>query len=90
MARGELKNVIKMICAMLVIIGGLITAIAGSYALSLHAIGQSQHQWCATLTLLTAQPVAKPAHPEQNPSREQNYQFYSTLVQLRRQFGCSP
>lgn len=78
----------KLAAAVVVVFLFFAGAVAGSYALSLTAIENSQHQWCDTLTLLTARPVPKPADPKANPSREQNYQFYETLVHLRDRFGC--
>jgi hypothetical protein len=51
----------------------LALAILGSYALTLSAIHRSQHQWCDTLSLLTATGPPKPVH----------------LVTLRQDFGCN-
>lgn len=57
----------------------LVGSVAGSYALSLHAIRQSQGQWCDTLSLLTAN-----AHP----TTPQGQQFYTKLRALEVRFGC--
>ena len=53
-----------------------------------HAVNKSQHQWCATLTLLTARQVLKPADAKADPSRENAYIFYTNLLTLRHGFGC--
>ena len=52
------------------------------------AVQQGNHRWCATLQLLTAQPVPKPDDPAANPSRENAWVFYVNLLQLRNEFGC--
>jgi hypothetical protein len=57
----------------------LFAAIAGSYALSLRALNQSQHKWCDSLTLLTA---------DAHPTTENGQVFYDKLRALERQFGC--
>jgi hypothetical protein len=54
-----------------------------------HQVQVGNHRWCATLHLLTAHPVPRPADPHANPSRENAYVFYVNLLQLRQQFGCS-
>lgn len=78
----------KVFAASAVIVAAFAGAIGGSYALGIHALDTSQHQWCSTLTLLTEHPVAKPADPQANPSRVNAYEFYTGLVTLRREFGC--
>jgi hypothetical protein len=55
-------------------------AVAGSYALSLTAIERSQHQWCDTLTLITASPA--------EPTTAQGRIFYARLHELEHRFGC--
>lgn len=54
------------------------------------AIANSDRQWCATLTLLTARRVPRPADPAANPSREDAWVFYRNLTTLRDRFGCQP
>jgi hypothetical protein len=67
----------------------LTLALAGANLLfTAHAVNASQHQWCATLQLLTARPVSRPVDPKANPSRENTYVFYTNLLDLRRRFGC--
>ena len=61
---------------------------AANLLFTAHAISQSQHQWCSTLTLLTAHRVTQPTDPEANPSRENAYIFYTNLLDLRERFGC--
>lgn len=61
---------------------------AGSLWLATQQIAASNHRWCATLTLLTARPVPKPANPRANPSRENSYIFYADILDLRHRFGC--
>lgn len=69
----------KLALAVGTLLAMLIFAIAGSYWLSLTAIQRSQHQWCSTLVLITAN-----AHPT-NPN---GVQFYRKLHELEHQFGC--
>jgi hypothetical protein len=70
----------------IVIILGMAVTIGGSYFLALYAIGQSQRNWCTALSLLTHDPVPKPAPG--NPARLENYNFYLDLVTLKSHFGC--
>jgi hypothetical protein len=79
---------VRFFLAVLVVSVGMVAAVGGSYALALQALNQSQHQWCATLTLLTRHPVPRPADPKANPSREQAFVFYTQLLALRHEFGC--
>lgn len=58
----------------------LFAAIGGSYALSLHAIDQSQRKWCTTLALIQN---ARPPHPTGFQAR-----YFEDLTQLYRDFGC--
>lgn len=78
----------KILIAVTTVVIITILAIAGSYALGLHSLQQSQHQWCTTLDLLTATPVKAPSNPKANPSRENNYRFYFHLKELERDFRC--
>lgn len=78
----------KIAAAAAVIVLMFAGSIAGSYALGLHALGQSQQNWCSTLTLLTAKPVPKPTDPAANPSRQGAYLFYRNLMTLASRFGC--
>jgi hypothetical protein len=63
----------------------LALAILGSYALTLSAIHRSQHQWCDTLSLLTATGPPKPG----TPNYTRAHVFYVHLVTLRQDFGCN-
>jgi hypothetical protein len=78
----------KVILAVAVMVLGLLCAMGGSYWLSVSALNRSQQNWCASLALLTANPVPRPADPKANPSREQSWEFYQSLVQLQHRFGC--
>jgi hypothetical protein len=78
----------RVAAASALIVLWLLAAVGGSYWLGLQAIGQSQHNWCGALTLLTKQPVPRPSDPAANPSRENTYLFYVHLKQLERKFGC--
>jgi hypothetical protein len=66
----------------------LLLAVGGAYVLGLHAIHTSDHRWCTTLSLLTQQPIPRPANASKNPSRENAYLFYTHLKTLEGQFGC--
>lgn len=48
----------------------------------------SDRRWCATLRLLTSNPVSPPANAAANPSREASYLLYVDFLQLRSDFGC--
>lgn len=78
----------RILAASLVIVVMFAASIAGSYALGLHALRQSQSHWCTTLTLLTSRPVTRPADPAANPSRENAWLFYVHLRELEHDFGC--
>lgn len=78
----------RLVLAIVVVFLFIAGAVAGSYALSVHALDQSQHQWCDTLNLLTVHPVAKPSDPAANPSRMESYEIYLDFVSLRDRFGC--
>jgi len=69
----------KLAVAVIVVFMLLAAALVGSYALSLTAIRQSQHQWCDTLTLITA---------NAKPSTEQGRVFYAKMHELEHRFGC--
>jgi hypothetical protein len=77
-----------LISATVIVVFGLFLALAGAYGLSVFAVGESQHNWCSALTILTRNPVNKPADPAGNPSRENYYKFYLSLLTLERHFDC--
>ena len=56
--------------------------------LSIRQVSKSDHQWCATLDLLSSHPVSRPADPAANPSRENAWVFYTDVRDLRGAFGC--
>jgi hypothetical protein len=70
----------KLAVAVVTVFLLLAMSVAGSYALSLAAINQSQHSWCDTLTLITASPT--------HPTTEQGRIFYARLHELEHRFGC--
>lgn len=74
------KSNARLIVAITVVILGFVVSIAGSYALSLHAIDQSQRRWCATLGLIQN---AKPPHATAFQQR-----YFTDLRELYRDFGC--
>lgn len=63
----------------------LVMAIAGSFALSLYAIHQSQRQWCATLSLVTSFPAQRHQTPAEIRANER---FRNDLESLKQGFGC--
>ena len=70
----------KLAVAVVVVFLTLAGAVAGSYALSLTAISNSQHQWCEVLELITAQPA--------QPTTKNGRIFYTRLRDLEHRFGC--
>lgn len=87
------RRAIRAVLALFLIAAILgVTAVVGISSLHSQirgAVQQNNHRWCATLQLLSAHPVARPADPAANPSRENAYVFYINLLQLRSEFGCS-
>lgn len=81
-------NRLRILLSVLVVIAGLGLSIAGSYALALHALDQSEHSLCPAFDLLTRHPVPAPTDPAGNPSREQGYQLYQDFVQAKRGYHC--
>lgn len=73
------------VVAALAVVAGLV---AGGVFYTGWAVHRDEQQWCDTLNLLTSQPVARPADPAANPSREQAYRYYADFVTLREHFGC--
>lgn len=69
----------------LLLVAGL--AIGGFWVTGMQ-IASANRRWCATLMLLTAQPVGKPADPKANPSRVGQYELYADFVRLKQEFGC--
>lgn len=78
------KIALSIVMVLLLMVAGL----SVEYWMITSVIRHSEAQWCDTLSLLTERPVAKPADPKANPSREGQYLFYVNLVQLKEHFGC--
>lgn len=68
----------------------LLTLVVGgaNLAATYEVVHASNQKWCATLDLLTARPVPRPADPAANPSREQTYVLYADFTDLRHHLGC--
>jgi hypothetical protein len=79
---------VKTAAAALFIAFAFAAAVAGSYALGLHALDQSQRQLCPALALLTRSPVPRPAHPAANPSRVSYRRLYLTFLTIEREYHC--
>ena len=75
----------KAVATALLVLLLLGAALAGSYALSLYSIRQSQRQWCVILALAAASPGQ--AHPAAAQRRAEQ-QGRAALAKLRGQFGC--
>lgn len=52
------------------------------------AVQKDDQRWCSTMDLLTRNPVAKPANPSANPSREASYEAFIDFSTLKKEFGC--
>ena len=79
------KNWVLLMVLLIAFLGGLVAA--GWYVIG-YELNSNNARWCATLELLTAQPVAKPSDPGANPSRESSYKLYLDFVELRHDFRC--
>lgn len=55
---------------------------------SIREAGITGHKFCDVVHAVTKNPVAKPANPAANPSREQNYEGYILFVNLGKSLGC--
>lgn len=78
------RTSLALAVVLVVVVGGVAVAVL----VSLSAVRSSDHRWCTTLTLLTAEPVPRPASPTADPSRQRAYVFYIHLKDLEREFGC--
>jgi len=88
MPRSAVRSVLALFAVAAIV---AVLALVGYARLSAdvrHQVQVGNHRWCATLQLLTADPVPKPDDPKANPSRQNAYVFYVNLLQLRNEFGC--
>ena len=72
----------------IIMVATVLVGVAVDTAISLHAISQSQSQWCDALRLLTVNKVAAPSDPQKTPGREELYHLYEAYLHLESQFGC--
>ena len=79
-----LRNVIVTLLTILLITVASVT----DYALTQRDAHVTNHDWCAALRILTKTPVATPADPGKNPSREAGYRLYLDFKTVENQFGC--
>ena len=59
-----------------------------SILFTVHYVNAANHKFCQVVTAATATPVARPANPAANPSREQAWEWYERYAQLGRSLGC--
>jgi hypothetical protein len=48
-----------------------------------------EHKFCQLLDVSIQNPVPQPSDPKANPSREHDYEEYSTVVSLDHSLGCT-
>jgi hypothetical protein len=53
-----------------------------------HQVASNDRKFCQVITGFTSTPVARPANPRANPSRERDYLWYERFVRLGRDLGC--
>lgn len=84
------KNAVLLFCSAIAVSFLLVIAGVG-YSLwhGQHALSSNNQQWCTALTDLTSSPIAKPADPKANPSREFSYELYTDFKGLKTKFGCA-
>jgi hypothetical protein len=78
----------KIITAVIVAFGLLISSVALAVFLSYRAVSSNNQNWCTVLELLTARKVPYPAHPKANPSRVADYRLYEDFKSLEGTFHC--
>jgi hypothetical protein len=66
----------------------MIALVGACLLFSAHEVNSTEHKFCQIARTATAHPVARPASPRANPSRENAYIFYAEFVTLRRELGC--
>lgn len=61
---------------------------AGNLLFTTHEVSTNNRKFCQVVNATTAVPVAKPADPGANPSRETSYEWYLRFAALGRSLGC--
>lgn len=63
-------------------------AVAADDAHWRQALEETQRKFCGVVGGVVSVPVARPADPAANPSRETSYKWYEKFVTLDRSLGC--
>lgn len=61
---------------------------AASMLFTVYEVSSSDHKFCQVVDGFVSVPVAKPADPKANPSRENQYEWYERFLVLGRSLGC--
>jgi hypothetical protein len=77
----------KIILAVMVAIGCLAAAVAGSYATTIHLVDGNNAKFCQYLETVVPR-TKKPSNPAKNPSRVNSYKFSLKTDQFERSIGC--
>lgn len=63
-------------------------AVAADNAHWRQALAETQQKFCGVVGGVTSVPVARPADPKANPSRETSWEWYQKFVRLATGLGC--
>lgn len=63
-------------------------AVAADDAHWRQALAETQRKFCGVVGGVTAVPVARPADPKANPSRETAWEWYERFVKLGKNLSC--
>lgn len=66
----------------------VVIAVGLSWLLFSASIAANDHKFCQLIHLGTENPVPKPAHPKEDPSRQHAYDGYVSAVKLGHDLGC--